>query len=494
MKMFKAVMVALLFLTTGFGVNAVPGEKLNVLFIVADDLNNDLGCYGHSLVKSPNIDKLAKRGIQFDRAYCQYPLCSPSRSSFLTGRRPEETRILSNAGPKKSGGYNTSPHFREFIPDTVTMSQLFRQNGYFVARVGKMYHYHVPGQIGTDGLDDAASWEQVINPFGIDKRIEDKIISMNPQANLDTRLGSTVSWLAADGADTEHTDGIGATEAIKLLKEKKDQPFFLAVGFFRPHTPYVAPKKYFEFYPLDRIEVPDTEFSKSAPAAAFLSSKPEQRTMTTQQRKEARQAYFASISFMDAQVGRVVDALDELGLAEKTIVVFTSDHGYHTGEHGLWQKKSLFEMSARVPLIVVPPKAGGKGKISPRTVELIDIYPTVADLCGLKAPDYLDGVSLKPLLENPVSSWDRAAYTQVMRDTFHGYSVRTEQWRYTEWDNGKEGVELYDHANDSGELKNLAADPAHAATVEKLRKLIDKNWPDRRNAPKPVGGKLPAKS
>ena len=483
--------LSLVFVFTAVVVNAAPAQKLNVLFIIADDLNNDLGCYGHPLAKSPNIDKLAERGVKFDRAYCQYPLCSPSRSSFLTGRRPEATHILSNAGPKKGGGYNTSPNFREFIPDTVTLPQLFRQNGYYVARVGKLYHYHVPGQIGTDGLDDPPSWEYVFNPRGHDKDIEDRINSLNPTAKLDTRLGSTVSWLSADGKDEEHTDGIGATEAIKLLEQKKNQSFFLAVGFFRPHTPYVAPKKYFDLYPIDNIKVPAAEFLDSVPAAAFLSSKPEQRTMTDLQRKEAAQAYLASISFMDAQVGRVVDALDRLKLADKTIIVFTSDHGYHTGEHGLWQKKSLFDICARVPLIIVPPKTTSKGTASPRTVELVDLYPTLVDLCGLKTPPYLDGTSLKPLLENPRAAWDRPAFTQVMRDTFHGYSVCTERWRYTEWDNGKEGAELYDHEKDPGELQNLAKSPKYSDTIAILRKLIDKNWPNRLTIPKPTLDKKP---
>ncbi len=453
-------------------------QKLNVLFLMADDLNNDLGCYGHPLVKSPNIDKLAARGVRFDRAYCQYPLCSPSRTSLLTGRRPNETRILSNAGPNKDGTYKTSPHFREFIPDTVTLPQLFRQNGYDVTRVGKMYHYHVPGQIGTDGLDDKPSWDQVFNPRGRDKDDESKINSLNPTAKEDVRFGSTVSWLSMDSRDEEQTDGMSATQAIKLLEEKKGKPFFLAVGFFRPHTPYVAPKKYFDLYPIDKIPIAATNWPETVPPAAFLSSKPEQKTMTDQQRKEARQAYFASISFMDAQLGRVVDALDRLGLANNTVIVFGSDHGYHTGEHGLWQKKSLFEICARVPLIIVPPKGKGKG-VAPRPVELVDIYPTLADLCTLKAPDYLDGTSLRPLLEKPTAQWNRPAYTQVMRDTFHGYSVRTQKWRYTEWDNGKEGAELYDQSNDPDETKNLVKEAKHAELIREMKGLLDKNWPTR---------------
>ncbi|HVV01792.1 MAG TPA: sulfatase, partial [Verrucomicrobiae bacterium] len=367
-------------------------QKLNVLYILADDLNCDLGCYHHPLVKTPNIDKLAARGIRFDRAYCQYPLCGPSRSSFMTGRRPAATHILTNPGPEKDGSFKNSPHFREYIPDTITMPQLFRENGYCAARVGKIYHYYVPAQIGTDGMDDPPSWDHVVNPKGRDKANESKIFSVNDAAGPIARLGANLSWMSDGGTDAEQTDGIGAAEAIKLLEEKKGQPFFLAVGFFRPHTPYVAPKKYFDMYPLDKIELPKPGASPTnAPHAAFLSSKPEQLPKTEQLAKEAAQGYFAAITFMDAQVGRVVDALDRLGLADKTIIVFQSDHGYHIGEHGLWQKKSLFDVCTRVPLIIVPPQTKHRGEVCPRTVELVDVYPTLAQLCGLKAPAYLDG-------------------------------------------------------------------------------------------------------
>ncbi|MDB6024682.1 MAG: Choline-sulfatase [Verrucomicrobiales bacterium] len=460
-------------------VQAAAAQKLNVLFVIVDDLKTDLGCYGHPLVKSPNIDKLAQRGVKFDRAYCQFSLCGPSRSSFLTGRRPNVTGVLKNTGQKKDGTYTTSPNFREFIPDTVTLPQLFRQNDYYVARVGKLFHYHVPGQIGTDGLDDPQSWEHVVNPRGRDKDDEAKIFSLKKEATGD-RFGAALSWMAAAGTDLEQTDGIGATEAIKLLEQHQDKPFFLAVGFFRPHTPYVAPKKYFDMYPLNKIVAPTfSGWPTNVPAAAFLSSKPEQETMTDQQRKEAIQAYYASTSFMDAQVGRVVDALDQLKLAEKTIVVFTSDHGYHMGEHGLWQKKSLFDNCARVPLIIAPPQTQQGGKVSLRTVELLDLYPTLAQLCGLKMPSYLDGASLTPLLENPQASWSRPAYTQVLRDEFHGYSVRTEKWRYTEWDNGKAGAELYNHDEDDAELKNLVRESQYAKVIAEMKTLLDKNWPNR---------------
>ena len=468
-------------LLLSFGIlqaDAAPAEKFNVLLIIADDLNTDLGCYGHPLVKSPNIDKLAERGVKFEKAYCQFSLCSPSRSSFLTGRRPSATGVLKNPGPPIVGEGKRGPHFREFIPDTVTLPQLFRQNRYYVARVGKMFHYHVPAEIGTDGLDDPPSWEQVVNPRGRDKEDEDEIFTLKPHSKTD-RFGATLSWLAAKGTDREQTDGIGAEEAIKLLEQHKDRPFFLGVGFFRPHTPYVAPKKYFDLYPLDKITVPSTNRPTTAPLAAYATARAEEDKMTERQRKEAIQAYHAATSFMDAQVGKVVDALDRLKLAEKTVIIFMSDHGYHMGEHGLWQKKTLFENAAHVPLIIVPPKFKATQHSSPRTVELVDLYPTLADLCGLKAPAYLDGISLRPWLKNPDAPRNVPAYTQVWREGLIGYSVRTEKWRYTEWNNGKAGAELYDHDKDPGELTNLFSRADAASEISKLRVLLDRNWPNR---------------
>jgi arylsulfatase A-like enzyme len=451
---------------------SLPAEdRPNVLFLVSDDLNCDLGCYGHPQVKTPNIDKLAARGVRFERAYCQFPLCSPSRTSFLTGRRPNATKILTNprAG-RVPADYTGTPHFREFIPDTVTMPELFRQNGYFVARVGKLYHYGVPGQIGTSGLDDPKSWEQVVNPIGRDKKEESQIFTFTPGS-----YGGTLSWMAADGTDEEQTDGLGATAAIELLEKNKDKPFFLGMGFYRPHTPYVAPKKYFAMYPKEKITLPQLSEEDKArrPAPAFASAKAEQETMTDDQRREAIQAYWASITFMDAQVGRVLDALNRLGLAEKTIVVFASDHGYHLADHGLWQKQSVFERSARVPLVIAAPGATANGKATTALAELVDIYPTLADLCGLKAPAYLDGMSQRPVLENATKWVKGAAFTQVQRGMFPGYSVRSGKWRYMLWDGGKKGEQLYDLENDPAETTNLAADPKHAEVVKELKAKIE---------------------
>ncbi len=463
-------------------VSAAWGEerKPNVLFIMADDLNVSLGCYGHPQVKSPNIDKLAARGVRFEKAYCQFPLCNPSRASLLTGLRPDTTGVFEN-----------DTYFRKNKPDAVTIPQLFKNNGYFVARVGKLFHYGVPTQIGTNGLDDPPSWNMVVNPRGRDIDDEASIFTISELLDQKRGFGGTLSWLADEGADKDQTDGKGADAAIALLNARKDQPFFLAVGFYRPHTPYVAPKSYFELYPPDKVTLVTEPGRENVPAPA-LTSKPNYGISEELQR-QAMQAYQASVTFMDAQVGRVLDELDRLKLADKTIVVFTSDHGYHLGEHGLWQKLSLFEESARVPMIIAVPKSKSQGKASAQLAELIDLYPTLADLCGLKAPNTLEGQSLRPQLNDPNAPGKTAAYTQVRRGQagaaatkkqvnppFMGRSVRTERFRYTEWDEGKRGVQLYDHASDPHELNNLAQDRMHQGTISQMKQLLqDMNHPPR---------------
>jgi iduronate 2-sulfatase len=458
---------------------AAAADRMNVLFVVSDDLtNNGLSCYGGPGAKSPHLDGLAAKGVRFDRAYCQFPLCNPSRASFLTGLRPDTLRV-----------YENGTQFRTNRPDAQSLPQTFRKAGYFVARVGKLYHYGVPGQIGTDGLDDPPSWEKVVNPRGFDKDDEDagRIFTLTPGNKGSTRYGGSLSWLASAGADAEQTDGKTAAEVSKLLEANRDRPFFLACGFFRPHTPYVSPKAYFDRHPTSGLALPTVPpgHREAGPAAAFGSHKKEQETLTDPLRKQALQAYLASASFMDAQLGHVLAALDRHKLAEKTIVVFFSDHGYHLGEHGLWQKMSLWENSARVPLVVYDPRAAGNGKACRRNVELVDLHATLADLCGLPAPA-TDGTSFKPLLADPAAAWDKPAITQVSRGTptvtgerrpegqpwFMGYSVRTDRYRYTSWDGGAKGEQLHDLDADPGELTNLAADPKHAGTVGALKKLL----------------------
>lgn len=462
--MTRWMVVVLAALWTAGVVGQAPSKRMNVLLIASDDLNNALGCYGHPLVKSPNLDKLAARGMRFDRAYCQFPLCSPSRVSLMTGLRPDTTKI-----------FDLQHDFRKetAIPNAVTIAQLFMQNGYYSARVGKIFHYGVPGQIGTAGLDDPKSWNATVNPRGRDKDDEEKVINYTPKRGL----GSAMAFMKAEGTDEEQTDGKVAAEAIKLMEAHKDKPFFVGIGFYRPHTPYIAPKTYFDLYPLDRVQLPKIQPGdrEGKPSQAFFVKEPN-FGLNDQQCREALQAYYASITFMDAQVGKVIDAMDRLGLAENTIIVFWGDHGYHLGEHGMWMKQSLLEESARVPLIVYVPGMKAKGEGTPRLVEFVDIYPTLAELCGLKAPANLEGTSFVPLLDDPKRAWKKAAFTQTRRgQNVMGRTVRTERWRYTEW-GGPEAAELYDHDKDPGEVKNVVKEAKNAGVVDEMRKYLRDGW------------------
>jgi len=450
--------------------SSMAGEagRPNVLFIMSDDLNNSLGCYGRPQMQTPNIDRLADRGVRFERAYCQFPLCGPSRNSMLTGLYPNSTGILAN-----------QQIFRQTIPSHHSLPQAFRLAGYFAARIGKLYHYNVPKSIGTNGHDDPGSWELELNPAGCD-RLEEQphIFSLIPG-----RFGGTLSWYASPRNDQYHTDGLMAADAEWVLERcarRKDRPFFLAVGFFRPHTPYVSPKPYFERYPEREMPVVRgvKEDQADLPAPALASYKRAQDKLTDELRRQCVQAYYASITFMDAQVGRVLDALERLGLKENTIVVFTSDHGYHLGEHGLWQKMSLFEESARVPLIIAAPGTSARGAVAKAPVGLIDLYPTLAELCGVKTPENLQGQSLVPMLNDPNAPGRGWTLSQVTRGgrkpetRFFGYTLRTPRWRYTEWAQGEQGRELYDHEADPRELTNLADDPVHAGTVAQLSRQL----------------------
>ena len=443
--------------------------KPNILFIAVDDMNNDLACYGHPLVKSPNIDRLAKEGIKFERAYCQFPLCSPSRSSLLTGLRPDTTRV-----------FDLQYHFRQGLPDVVTLPQCFTKGGYYVARVGKMYHYGNPGDIGTNSLDDKASWQERVNPAGRDRTaLEQDVINYTPKRGL----GAAMAYLNdKEGTDAQHTDGKVAEEAIKLLEKHKDGPFFLGVGFYRPHCPWITPQKYFDLYDMKDIELPKLPAKDYYPAPALASTGPwPYFGIKVDEARECKRAYYAAISFVDAQVGKVLDAVDRLGLRENTIIVFWSDHGYHLGEHGLWFKQSLFEESARVPLIICLPSKKNAGEVSVRPVELVDLYPTLAELAGIDAPKTLEGFSLKPLLENPKAEWSHPAFTQEQRGGsekgFPGHTVRTERYRYTEWDLGAKGTELYDHERDPQELNNLASDPKYAEVIAEMKAHLKKVHP-----------------
>jgi uncharacterized sulfatase len=477
-KSSKKIIALMLFAQACFtGLKAEAKEQIvtnrtkspNILFIAVDDLACTLGCYGDLVAKTPNLDRLAASGVIFQRAYNQIPLCNPTRASLMTGLRPDEIKV-----------YDLDRHFRDEVPDVVTLPQAFQNAGYEAIRVGKIYHYNVPASIGTDGFDDPPSWNKTINPSGRDKDEESLIINAEPHRPVSAAL----SWLAAEGDDGEQTDGMIASEAIKLLKQAREKPLFLGVGFFRPHTPYVAPKKYFDQHPLrsmrlpfaptgDRDDIPTAAFAHNCPIPNYNLPKP--------LLLQATQAYYACVSFIDAQIGRILDALDETGQADHTIVIVWSDHGYHLGEHhGIWQKRTLFEQSARSPLIIRDPSIPSRGRNCQRVVEFVDIYPTLTHLAGISSPTHLSGRDLTPLIKDPLAQWDEFAITQVLRPAdsrltapVMGCSIRTPRWRYTEWAEGAEGIELYDHHADPSEFENLANAP-NPETQRIVKRLRDK--------------------
>ncbi len=429
-----------------------PAQRLNVLFIVSDDLNNSLGCYGNPIVKTPNVDRLAARGVRFDRAYVQTALCNPSRVSFLSGLRPDTTGVHDLKTPTRTN-----------LKDHVFLPQCFRNAGYYAAKVGKVYHT-------GDGFEDPASWDVDIREWG-----------KSPKPDQVAQSGSAKGyreswqWMKLNIPDAETPDATVARKAVEIMEKTRpaDKPFFMGVGFRRPHVPYSAPAKYFDMYPPEKMRAPDEPLDhlKSIPRAA-LTYDPKKPDMPPEKTREGIAAYYACITFMDAQLGVLLDALDRNHLWDKTVIVFIGDHGYHLGEHGgMWHKQSNFEESARTPMIIVAP--GKKANAaSPRPVEFLDLYPTLAQLAGLPVPKGLQGVSLVPLLEDPKRAWDRPAFTQIRREEFMGRSVRTERWRYVEWDDGKQGVQLYDHDRDPKEYVNLALDPKHAETVQAMKKLL----------------------
>jgi iduronate 2-sulfatase len=435
----------ILLAATVFGLTlpADAAAKPNVLFLMSDDMRPDLGCYGDPLVKSPNIDALAASGVRFDRAYCQYPLCNPSRTSLLTGRYPVVTGVLNN-----------EVDFRTAHPDWVSLPEHFRANGYAALRAGKIFH---------GGIDDAKAWTE----GGDAPRPDGKRASAPVTPEQRKKQSDRVVVLDGDGES--HGDYKTADKAIDYLRRYKDKPFFLACGFTKPHSPPSAPKKWLDRYdaaaetlPVNfapRVTIP-AGFPKASltPSGDLFIS----RDASEAEAREVRKAYHASISWTDWNVGRVVAELDRLALRDNTVILFWGDHGYHLGEMGKWSKhNSLFEVGTRVPLIAVAPGAKGRGVV-PVPVQTLDLYPTLCELCGLPTPAGLDGKSLKPLLDDPAANWDRPAYTVAGNRANLGVAVRTAKYRYAEWADGKNGAMLFDAAADPNELKNLADDPALA--------------------------------
>ena len=356
--------------------HAQDRPRRNVLFIGVDDLNTSLGCYGNKTVETPNLDKLAGRGVRFDAAYCQYPLCNPSRSSLMTGLSPDRTRV-----------YGNRRHFRESLPDAISLGQLFRKNGYYSARVGKIYHYNNPEQIGTDGLDDPITWDWTFDPCGVDHLKEESLVTnFTPHRS---NLGSTITFYPSPAKEEEITDAIGAKAVIQQLEQHRKDPFFIAYGLYRPHVPWIVPSQYFDRYSLDQIQaLPfDPEELRIAPPPAYWTQPPNFGMSDLQQRQAIR-AYYAATTFMDAQVGKVLNALESLALADNTIVVFWADHGWALGRHAQWMKQTLFEDATRVPVILAGP-AISHGQVCPAPSSIlisIQRWPSYVGCGAHRAP------------------------------------------------------------------------------------------------------------
>ena len=429
-------------------------KRPNVLFIIADDLNCDLGCYGNPAIQSPNIDRLAKSGVRFDRAYVQYPICNPSRASFLTGLRPTTTKVLDN-----------NAQFRATLPDTVTLPELFRNNGYESVGLGKVFHRGLSPDNPRPEMDDPRSFDSVF--YGSATTLGNS----GEGRNLTGGALEWCRWLAANGGDSEQADGQTTERAIELLKAQRDKPLFLALGFYRPHDPFQSPKRYFDLYDPAKLELPKSPANYELPNRFSLPGGAFRRAFdrfTDRDRREFLHAYYAGVSFVDAQLGKLLAALDDAKLTDDTIIVFVGDHGYELGARDWWNKGTLFERSCRTPLIVRAPGAKGNGQSTQAIAEFIDIYPTLADLCHLSGvPKTLEGKSFRAVLADPTTAHKSAALTVCARGKILGRSVRTTRYRYTEW--GDTGVaELYDHAADPGEWVNLADKPELRATRAEL--------------------------
>jgi iduronate 2-sulfatase len=441
--------------------SAGPAEqpKYNVLFLISDDLTyTALSCYGNKVCHTPNIDRLAARGTRFTRAYCQGTYCGPSRASFMSGYYPHATGELGYRNP------------RPRIGDRATWSQHFINNGYHASRVSKIYHMGVPGGIegGGHGADDEASWTERFNSKGPEWRApgDGETLQNNPDGKKPAVGGNTFVVVEADGDDLVHSDGRTAATACKLIAERKNsrQPFWLGVGFVRPHVPFVAPRSYYApFKPYSRMVLPPKIEGdwEDIPKAGINYCTSANMKMDVRRQKKAIGGYYASVAYMDAQVGKVLDALDDAGLTDRTIIIFTSDHGFHLGEHDFWAKVSLRDESAGVPLIICVP--GKKPAVCHSFVELLDLYPTTAALCGLEVPGRLQGKDISSMLDNPEHEVREEAFCVApMR---RGFLLRNRNWAYLQY--GEEaggGRELFDMVRDPGQFTNLADDPSHAAT------------------------------
>lgn len=478
-----ALTASLLLGTAPSLVSAADGARPNVLFIISDDLTaTALSCYGNTICRTPNIDRLAAGGMRFTRAFCNATYCGPSRASFLSGYYPHATGVL---------GY-TSP--RPAIGDRATWPQHFKSSGYYTARVSKIYHMGVPGGIehggdgrdhnNGDGADDPASWTEKFNSPGPEWKAagDGETLERNPDGSKPVMGGNTFVVVEADGGDLVHSDGRTAAKAVELIHRHAGEPFFLAVGFVRPHVPFVAPRSYFQpFLPYDRLPLPPKIPGDwdDIPKAGINYKTSINMQMDVRRQKKAVGGYYASVAYVDAQVGKVLDALERSGQADNTIVIFTSDHGYHLGEHDFWAKVSLRDESAMVPLIIRVP--GRKPAVCHSFVELLDLFPTVASLCGLEVPSRLQGRDIAPMFDDPAHEVRDCAYCVApMRN---GFLLRSEKWACIQYEeDGSQGVELFDMAADPGQHTNLAGNGEFASVVERFQaELAEKLREVRRN-------------
>lgn len=453
------------------GIGHAAAQKPNVLFIAVDDLRPELNCYGRNWIKSPNIDRIASQGMVFNRAYCQQAVCSPSRSSLLTGTRPDSTKV-----------WDLVTHFRDAEPNIATLPQHFKQNGYFVQGLGKIFH---------PGYDDPRSWSvpwQTPKAPTYAKLKTSDVVDEDKQA----KKKEGPAFEAGDVADNFYKDGMVADQAVKTLRDiaSKSEPFFFAVGFAKPHLPFIAPKKYWDLYDPSQIKLaPNPYHPKDAPDYALTNSNelrnytnmPAEGPIPDNLARQLKHGYYAAVSYTDAQIGKVLDELERLGLRKNTIVVMWGDHGWKLGEHGEWAKHTNFENDANAPLVLSVPGMKNGGKHTDALVEFVDIYPTLAELAGLSLPGHLEGTSFKPLLDDPNRKWKPAAFSQYPRKRLMGYSMRTDRYRFTVWvgreDHTKvDAIELYDHQADPQENVNIAVLPANKALVASLMVQWKKGW------------------
>ncbi len=453
----------------------IKNNRPNVLFIIADDLTaTAISSYENSASRSPNIDQLAAEGIKYTKAYTQYPVCGPSRASLMFGYYPNATNTYGYVSGRENVG-----------PSRKSLSQLFKENGYYTARVSKIFHMGVPIDIetGSNGQDDEASWTERYNSQGPEWAAagEAELVQNNPYGLKPRKGGNVMTIVKADGDDLVHSDGKTAEKAVQLIKQNKNNPFFLAVGLVRPHVPFVAPRKYFEPYPHQQMVLPPKVENDwdDIPARGINYVTSVNGELSEEQEKKAVAGYYASVAYMDAQVGKILKSLKEEGLEDNTIVVFTSDHGFHLGEHRFWMKVSLHEESVRVPLIIKVP--GKSPAVCNSFTELLDLYPTLAELAGLKASRYLQGKSLVKTLDNP--EMELRDYAFSVSQGGKSFLVRNHKWAYIQYDeDAGSGMELFDMEHDAKQYNNLAYNPAYEKVVEEMQmKLTEKLKSIRKN-------------